>query len=117
MRILLVDDHGPFREAARMLLEAEACEVVAEAETGEDALQAAIASGADLVLVDVHLPGIDGFATARQLAAAPGHPLVVLISSRTLAEVGADRVATCGACGFVHKAELCRAELDRLVAA
>ena len=116
MRILLVDDHGPFRDAARMLLEAEACEVVAEAETGEGAVALLAASGADVVLVDIHLPGIDGFATATLLAAGPGHPAVVLISSRTLAEVGADRVARCGACGFVHKAELCRAELDRLVA-
>ena len=38
MRILLVDDHGPFRDAARMLLEAEACQVVAEADTGEGAV-------------------------------------------------------------------------------
>jgi len=116
MRILLVDDHGPFREAARLLLEAEACEVVAETETGEDALALLAASGADVVLIDIHLPGIDGFATAEALASLPGHPAVVLISSRTLAEVGADRVERCGACGFVHKAELCRAELDRLVA-
>jgi len=116
MRIPLVDDHGPFREAARMLLEAEACEVVAETETGEGALALAAVSGADVVLVDIHLPGIDGFTTAAALAAGPGHPAIVLISSRTLAEVGADRVARCGACGFVHKAELCRAELDRLVA-
>jgi len=116
MRILLVDDHGPFRDAARMLLEAEACEVVAETETGEGALALAAVSGADVVLVDIHLPGIDGFTTAAALAAGPEHPAIVLISSRTLAEVGADRVARCGACGFVHKAELCRAELDRLVA-
>jgi DNA-binding NarL/FixJ family response regulator len=116
MRILLVDDHGPFREAARMLLEAEACDVVAEAETGEGALALAAISGADVVLLDIHLPGIDGFTAAAAIAAEPRHPLVVLISSRTLAEVGADRVALCGASGFVHKAALCRAELDRLVA-
>src|SRR5262249_55173579 len=54
MRILLVDDHGPFREAARLLLEAEACEVVAETETGEDALALLAASGADVVLIDIH---------------------------------------------------------------
>lgn len=116
MRILLVDDHGPFRDAARMLLEAEACEVVAEAETGESALALIAACGADVVVLDVHLPGIDGFTTAAALAAGPEHPVIVLVSSRTLAEVGADRVAHCGASGFVHKAALCRAALDRLVA-
>ncbi len=116
MRIILVDDHGPFRLAARRLLEAENCLVVGEAASGESALAQLADLDADLVLVDVFLPGIDGFATARVLAAAAGGPKVVLISSRPLADVGVDRVADSGARGFVHKAELSRAALAPLVA-
>jgi DNA-binding NarL/FixJ family response regulator len=116
MRIILVDDHGPFRIAARRLLEAENCLVVAEAVSGEHALTQVRGTVADIVLVDVFLPGIDGFATARQLAAGGDGPQVVLISSRPLADIGSDRVAGCGARGFVHKAELSRAALDSLVA-
>ena len=115
MRIILVDDHGPFRIAARRLLEAENCLVVAEAGSGELGLLQAAATEADLVLVDVFLPGIDGFATARALSTVVGGPQVVLISSRPLADIGVDRVAGSGACGFVHKAELSRAALDLLV--
>jgi DNA-binding NarL/FixJ family response regulator len=116
MRIMLVDDHGPFRLAARRLLEAEHCLVVGEAGSGEQALADVPGTGSDVVLVDVFLPGIDGFATARGLAAGPGAPHVVLISSRPLADIGVDRVAGCGARGFVHKADLSRAALDLLVA-
>jgi DNA-binding NarL/FixJ family response regulator len=115
MRIILVDDHGPFRIAARKLLEAENCLVVGEAASGEHALAQVHLTEADVVLIDVFLPGIDGFATARELAAAAG-PQVVLISSRCLADIGVDRVAGCGASGFVHKADLSRAALDLLVA-
>lgn len=113
---MLVDDHDPFRLAARRLLEAEACVVVAEAATGEDALAHLGGAPADVILVDVYLPGIDGFATARGIAGVPGAPPVVLISSRPLGDVGADRVAASGACGFVYKAELGRDALRRLVA-
>jgi DNA-binding NarL/FixJ family response regulator len=115
MRIILVDDHGPFRIVARKLLEAENCLVVGEAASGEHALAQVHLTEADVVLIDVFLPGIDGFATARELAAAAG-PQVVLISSRCLDDIGVDRVAGCGASGFVHKADLSRAALDLLVA-
>ena len=112
---MLVDDHGPFRLSARRLLEAEDCLVVAEADSGEQALAGVDAAHADVVLVDVFLPGIDGFATAHGIADAHG-PAVVLISSRALSDVGADRVEESGARGFVHKADLSRAALDLLVA-
>jgi DNA-binding NarL/FixJ family response regulator len=116
MRIILVDDHGPFRLAARRLLEAENCLVVAEAVSGEHGLIEASGTEADVVLVDIFLPGIDGFATARELATGGCGPKVVLISSRPLVDVGVDRVTACGACGFVDKADLSRAALALLVA-
>jgi DNA-binding NarL/FixJ family response regulator len=116
MRIILVDDNGPFRLAARMLLEAEDCLIVAEAASGEGGFEEVCGMDADLVLVDVFLPGIDGFATARLIAAGSPGRAVVLISSRPLADIGADRVAGSGARGFVHKADLSRAALDLLVA-
>jgi DNA-binding NarL/FixJ family response regulator len=115
MRIILVDDHGPFRLAARRLLEAQECLVVAEAVSGEHALAKVPGTDADVILVDIFLPGIDGFDTARELAAAGRGSKVVLISSRPLADVGADRVAASGARGFVHKADLSRSALDLLV--
>src|SRR6476646_9891434 len=65
----------------------------------------------ELVLLDVGLPGIDGFQVALAIRARCPLARVVLTSSRDLADLGEDRVSACGAAGFVHKAELSRAAL------
>jgi CheY-like chemotaxis protein len=59
--VLIVDDHPSFRSSAHMLLESEGFQVVGEAPDGECALEAVGALHPDLVLLDVQLPGIDGF--------------------------------------------------------
>src|SRR3954453_16910722 len=103
--VLIVDDHAGFRSGARALLEADGFEVIGEAADGESAIQAALRLRPQVVLLDVQLPGIDGFAVAVRLAADPDPPAVVLISSR-----GADafrrRLAASPARGFIAKAEL-----------
>ena len=78
--VLIVDDHEGFRAGARALLEAEGFEVLGEAGTGV-AVEQARSLRPQVVLLDVQLPGIDGFAVAEQLAAEPSAPAVVLISS------------------------------------
>ena len=115
IRVMLVDDHASFRAAARWLLETEGYEIVAEAESGEIALGQVIAADPELVLLDVGLPGIDGFEVARALRVRLPHAKVVLISSRDLCDLGADRVSACGAAGFVHKAALSHAALAAIV--
>jgi DNA-binding NarL/FixJ family response regulator len=67
----------------------------------------------EVVLLDVQLPDVDGFAVAGQLAAAPGPPRVVLISSRDAAAYGARLDAVPG-CGFLAKRELSGASLAAL---
>ena len=65
VRVLIVDDHAPFRALARMLLVADGFDVVGEAVDGADALVAAHDLRPDVVLLDVQLPGEDGFAVAE----------------------------------------------------
>ena len=66
--VLAVDDHAAFLGAMRAVVGATSgFEVVAEAQTGEDALAVAARSRPDLFLVDVHLPGIDGCELTRRL--------------------------------------------------
>jgi DNA-binding NarL/FixJ family response regulator len=81
-RIVIVDDFAPFRETARTLLETEGFEVVGEAEDGLGAVQVAADVAPDVVLLDVHLPDIDGFEVARRLQDLPSPPIVILTSSR-----------------------------------
>jgi DNA-binding NarL/FixJ family response regulator len=103
--VLIVDDHEAFRERARALLTAEGFDIVGEAADGESAVEAARGLRPDVVLLDVQLPGIDGFAVAEQLAAGTDPPAVVLISSRT-AGAYRRRLRASPARGFIAKAEL-----------
>jgi DNA-binding NarL/FixJ family response regulator len=110
-RVMLVDDHASFRASARWLLETEGFEVVAEAASGERALDLIVEAAPDLVLLDVGLPGIDGFQVALAMRAHCPSTRVVLLSSRALCDLGSERVLACGALGFVHKADLSRAAI------
>jgi two-component system LytT family response regulator len=73
MRILIVDDEPPARVRLRTMLEmlpdADAYEVVGEAEDGEAALDAIARERPDLVFLDVQMPGLDGFGVVRALSA------------------------------------------------
>ena len=111
IRVMLVDDHASFRATARWLLETEGYEVIAEADSGERALDLAIATEPELVLLDVGLPGVDGFQACEAIRARFPRARIVLISSRDLCDLGSDRVLACGASGFVHKADLSHAAL------
>jgi DNA-binding NarL/FixJ family response regulator len=105
MTLLIVDDHRSFRDAARRVLEHAGFEIVGEAADGETALEAILDLRPDVVLLDVQLPGIDGFEVASTLTARGDAPLIVMTSSRDGADFG-PLVEQSGARGFVHKADL-----------
>ena len=72
VRTLIVDDESPARERLRrMLAEIEAVEIVGEAEDGVGAVQMIEALGPDLVLLDIQMPGLDGFGVIEALADPP----------------------------------------------
>jgi DNA-binding NarL/FixJ family response regulator len=112
-RILIVDDHEPFRAVARELLEGAGYTVAGEAADAAEALAAVAADAPDAVLLDVQLPDRDGFSVAAALAAAGG-PAVVLISSREADDYGR-RIASCGARGFIPKSKLSAAAFAALL--
>jgi len=70
VRILLVDDHAVLRAGLRALLEAEpGFQVVGEAGTGEDGVRLAGQTRADVVVMDLSMPGMGGLEAVRQIAA------------------------------------------------
>ncbi len=76
-RILVVDDERSVRKLLRLYLEREGYTVV-EADNGLDALSLLRRGGLDVALVDVMLPGIDGFELVRRLRAESTLPVILL---------------------------------------
>jgi DNA-binding NarL/FixJ family response regulator len=101
--ILIVDDHPSFRRCARALLEADGFAVIGEAEDGEGALSAIDSLHPEVVLLDIQLPDMDGFAVLDQLGT--DGPQVVLVSSREAADYNG-LIRSSGARGFISKADL-----------
>jgi DNA-binding NarL/FixJ family response regulator len=112
-RVLIVDDHEPFRAVARDLLEGAGYVIAGEAADAAEALAAVAAEAPDAVLLDVQLPDHDGFSVATALTASGG-PAVVLISSRDAEDYGG-RIEACGARGFIPKSKLSAASFAALV--
>ena len=78
--ILLVEDHADAREALQVLLELEGYAVVTAAE-GLAALDIARTRHPDIALIDIGLPGLDGYEVARRLRAAEGpRPILVALT-------------------------------------
>ena len=76
-RILAVEDDERIRTAVKLALEDEGW-IVAEAATGEDALTSFQREPADVVLIDIMLPGIDGFEVCRSIRRASDVPIVMV---------------------------------------
>ena len=103
-RIFLVDDQALVRAGFRMLIEAQPdMEVVGEADDGRSALEALAVTTADLVLMDVRMPGLDGVAaTRRLLAGGAGRPKVIVLTTFDLDE-HVFAALRAGASGFLLK--------------
>jgi DNA-binding NarL/FixJ family response regulator len=114
--ILIVDDHAAFRLEARQLLEAEGFTVIGEAADGEAGLLLATTERPDVLLLDIGLPDIDGFAVADRLAALHPPVSVILTSSRDESVYGA-RTREATSLGFLRKDELSGGAIRNLMAA
>jgi DNA-binding NarL/FixJ family response regulator len=103
--VLIVDDHAAFRAAARTLLERDGLEVVGEAADGLSAVAVAAALRPEIVLLDVQLPDIDGFAVAERIGENDDAPAIVLTSTRN-PTFFRRRLAAHPAWSFIPKTEL-----------
>jgi CheY-like chemotaxis protein len=97
-RILLVDDDEDIREIAQLTLESVGGFEVTSCASGEEALEALESFAADLVILDVEMPGMDGPAT---LAAMGGRVPVIFLTARAAQE--ADRFRELGALDVIPK--------------
>jgi DNA-binding NarL/FixJ family response regulator len=112
--VLIVDDQAPFRSVARTVVAlASGFSVVAEAESGEDAIELAAEHHPRLVLMDINLPGINGIEATSRILDADTSTTVILLSTYTQADLPAD-ARTCGAAAYVHKEDMSPALLRQI---
>lgn len=116
IRVFLVDDHALVRAGMRMILSGETdIEVIGEAESGEDALPRIRKLKPDVVLCDLHLPGVSGLEVTERIVRGEYGARVIVVS---VLEDGPmpKRMIEAGAAGYVGKGgdagELLRAIRD-----
>lgn len=113
IRIVLVDDHSLFRSGIRLLLGRDiGFEVVGEAGDASEGIKAVSRLKPDVVLLDLHMPGMSGIEAAGLIAAETPDSHVLML---TVSEEGEDLLAAlrAGACGYLLK----NIEAETLVAA
>ena len=101
LRVVVADDHPPTRAGVRDALEQQACVVVAETATADEAVEAAREHRPDVCLLDIHMPG-SGIAAAAEIThTVPGVSVVMLTASRDDEDLFAALRA--GASGYLLK--------------
>src|SRR5271169_1041971 len=96
-RILVVEDQEDNRQIIRDLLSATDYEIM-EAESGEQALEAVAKQRPDLILMDIQLPGIDGYETTRRIKADPALRSITIIAVTSYALSGEEQKARAAGC-------------------
>jgi len=102
LSVVLVDDHTMLRQGLRRALEAEGIEVLGEAADGLAGVEVALATGPDVVLMDVSMPTMDGIDATRRLLAARSEMRVVMLTMHIDREIF-DSALKVGAVGYVTK--------------
>jgi DNA-binding NarL/FixJ family response regulator len=104
-RILIADDHDVVRSGVRSILEAQpGWEVVGEAETGKDAVDQALATRPDIVVLDYALPVMNGIEATRQIRARVAGAEVLIFTMHDTATLVRE-VLEAGAKGFLLKSD------------
>ncbi|MGY1706101.1 response regulator [Geodermatophilus sp. SYSU D00697] len=103
IRVALVDDQQMVRAGFRMVIDSQPdLTVVGEAGTGAEAVALLARTPADVVLMDVRMPGVDGIEATRQVSALPEPPRVVVLTTFDLDEYVVAAIGA-GASGFLLK--------------
>ncbi|MFI1166265.1 response regulator [Streptomyces sp. NPDC020801] len=105
IRVLLADDHELIRRGVRLILRhADGIEVVGEAANGTEAVRVAAEHRPDVVLLDIRMPVLDGFAAVESLVTLAPAPKVVMLTTFG-DEENVVRALRAGATGFLLKDE------------
>ncbi|HIK20070.1 MAG TPA: response regulator transcription factor [Synechococcus sp. M44_DOE_062] len=113
VRVLIADDHPLFRLGLKFALQAQGFEVVAEAETGSQAVHHCRSCAIDVAILDVRMPDGDGIAACQQITEL-GLPVVVVMMTTFQEPALIEAARRAGAKGYLSK-ETDPAELARVI--
>ena len=103
VRVVVADDQALVRTGFRMILTADGIDVVGEASTGTEAIDAVRRTRPDVVLMDIRMPELDGLEATRRILAAGGDgPRILMLTTFDLDEY-VYAALTAGASGFLLK--------------
>lgn len=106
VRIVIVDDHSAVRFALRHILQREKDFVVTgDAPSGPAGLELVAATHPDVLLLDLSMPGMNGFDVIDALVSAEWRPAVIVVSMNDEEQYVAEALSR-GADGFVPKSEI-----------
>lgn len=106
MRIVVADDNASFLDAVAGFLGREpGFEVVGRAGSGHEAVRAAETTAPDLILMDMVMPGMNGFEATRLIKARPSAPRVIMVTVHD-ASGYRDAAYAAGADGIVSKGDI-----------
>lgn len=117
LKVVIADDHALFGESVQALLSGEQkIDVVGRAENGEEAVSLAFHLAPDIVLMDVSMPVLDGFAAARRIREAlPDTCILFLTGSNAPADIAQARAA--GGSGYITKDRIATELVEAIYAA
>ena len=117
LNVLIADDHPLFAESVEAFLSGERMiTVIGRAANGEEAARLAADKRPDVVLMDISMPVMDGFAAARQIRSeVPETCVLFLTGSNAPADVAKARA--CGGAGYITKDRIATELVDAILAA
>jgi CheY-like chemotaxis protein len=117
-KVLVADDKATGRELVRTVLEKSGYQVF-EASDGEEAVTEARRIQPDLIILDIHMPGLDGFGVIQKLRREEGFTTIPIIALTASAMMGdRERAIAVGFTGYITKPirlAALRAEVERLL--
>ena len=117
IRVVLADDHPVVRRGLAAMLRSAGdigvdIDVIGEAADGHEAIRAAVTLGPDVIVLDIHMPGLDGVAAAREIRRAAPHVGILMLTMLD-DDTSVRAAVTAGAAGYVLKGDT----QDRIVRA
>lgn len=115
IRVLIADDHRLFGQALEAILATDLrLEVTGHAGDGAEAVQLALATEPDVILMDIAMPVMDGFQATKQIRNHSPHACVLMLTGSN-SRIDVDRAREAGAAGYVTKDRIAAELIDAIL--